>query len=198
MPKIQGTEVISPATDKSSRRLYVLGAVIFLIKIYNVELDDLSVLGVNLPASLFDLVALVLLIWGIYQLIINWLVDVISFKKWYQSRNIWSQFQTNMKIDKDFYNGGKSLLFALHDLKEKGKFPLKEEEIPTQVQKDYQDFKTNVDLFIKRLEAAGNNFKNVSNWGRFYVWGHAFIFPLIVATAAIVLLIINGNFVSVH
>ena len=194
MAKIQGTDVISQATDKSSRRLYVLGAVIFLIKIYNVDLDDLSIIGVKLPAALFDLVSLVLLIWGIYQLLINWLVDIISFQKWYQSRNLWSEFQTNMTIDKSFYSGGKRLLLELHDLKNKGQFPSKEEELSKQVQEDYQDFKTNVEKFILRLEAAGNNFQSVTNWGRYYIWGHAFIIPLVVSIVALITLLVKGSF----
>ena len=68
------------------------------IKFYNVDLDDLSIIGVKLPAALFDLVSLVLLIWSIYQLLINWIVDIVSFQKWYQSRNLWSDFQTNITI----------------------------------------------------------------------------------------------------
>lgn len=194
MAKIQGTDIISQATDKSSRRLYVLGAVIFLIKFYNVDLDDLSIIGVKLPAALFDLVSLVLLIWGIYQLVINWLVDIVSFQKWYQSRNLWSEFQTNMTIDKDFYSGGKRLLMELHDLKTKGQFPSKDDEISKQVQEDYLDFKTNVELFIMRLEAAGNNFRSVTRWGLYYVWGHAFIIPLAVSVAALITLLIKGSF----
>ncbi|WP_114750497.1 hypothetical protein [Pleomorphovibrio marinus] len=194
MAKIQGSDIISEATDKSSRRLYVLGAIIFLIKIYNVDLDDLSVLGVPLPAALFDLIAFVLIIWSMYQLIVNWLVDIIAFKNWYQSRNIWSQFQTNMEIDKSFYSGGTRLLLELHDLKQKKQFPSKEEEIPKQVHEDYQNFKINAELFVARLEAAGNSFKKVSKWGQYYVWVHAFIIPIIVATAALVVLICKGNF----
>lgn len=194
MAKIQGTDVISQATDKSSRRLYVLGAVIFLIKFYKVDLDDLSIIGVKLPAELFDLVSLVLLIWGIYQLLINWLVDIVSFQKWYQSRNLWSEIQTNMTIDKNFYNGGKRLLMELHDLKRKGQFPSNDKEISKQVQDDYEDFKANVELYISRLEAAGNNFQSVTNWGKYYVWGHAFIIPLLISIVALITLMLNGNF----
>jgi hypothetical protein len=80
MPKLQGIEVISDVTDKSVRRLVIVSGVIILVKIYRVKLDNLELLGVQLPGELFDIVGLLLIIYYTYALVVSWLFDVLSFR----------------------------------------------------------------------------------------------------------------------
>jgi hypothetical protein len=90
MPRLQGKEVISDVTDRSARRLIIVSGTVILIKLYDVELKNLSILGVQLPSELFGIVGLILLGFGSYSLTINWAFELVAFRIWYSEREIWS------------------------------------------------------------------------------------------------------------
>ncbi len=123
MPKIGGRDLISDSTDKSARRLVVTSAAVLLVKLYKVDLKDLALLNIKLPSELFDVVALALLIYGVYSHCVNWTTDVASFRLWYKESSIWSEINTHMKLDKSFYNRGAELLLLLVELDKNHEFP---------------------------------------------------------------------------
>lgn len=194
MPSVSGKDLISDVTERAGRRLIVLSSAVILVKVYDVNLEDLAIFGLNLPAELFDLVALCLICYMLYTLVINWVNDVAAFKLWYTESEIWSQFQTNMKLDASFIKGGTKLLVKLFELEHKNEWPDSLEKLPREVKKDYEDFKTNVELYMTRLSAAGNNFNNLSRLARFYIWFQAFLLPVGFSVLALGLLLFSGGF----
>jgi hypothetical protein len=194
MPTIQGRNLISEVTDKNVRRVIVLSDAVIFIKLYHVKLGSLSIFGVSLPPELFDVVFLTLILFSVYSLIINWLTDVGAFRLWYNESEIWSQFQTRMPINKTFYAGGKRLLASLFELEKKGQWPTDYNNLTQQQKDDYSEFKTNVELYITRLEYAGIKFRTITYFGHFYIWFQSFILPIGIAIFAVFLLFHDGNF----
>ena len=167
---------------------------VLTIKLYHVPLSDLSILGASLPEGLFDVVAFGMLVFGLLVFGYSWVGDVQGYRKWYDSREIWSQFKTNMPIDRTFYGDGARLIVQLFKRKKEIEEGARIEELPQDVQESYHNFENNIDLFIGRLEAHQNSFRDISNLGKFYVfviWG---AFPFLVVVAALISLICLGTF----
>jgi len=178
MPKLSGKDLISDLTEKYGRRLIAISFLSILVKAYDVNLDKLSVFGLNLPTELFDVVALSLIAYFIYALIVNWVGDLAAFKLWFESNNITSEFGTEMKTDKSFVNGGAKLIKKLYALEKGQDWPESFEGLDTDLKKEFQDFKTNIELYNVRLEAAGTKFSALSIYGHIYVWFQSFALPI--------------------
>jgi hypothetical protein len=155
MPKASGTDLISSATEKYAGRLFLFSSAAILAKAYDVPLSDLELLKVKIPAGLFDTALIVVIAYFAYSLLINWAGDLIAFRTWYSESSIWSQFGTNMKLDKKFISGGLPLLIRLHELDVAGRFPASAENVDDVSRQELNDFKTNAELYAARLEAAG-------------------------------------------
>ncbi len=194
MPTVNGKDLISDITEKAGRRLIVLSSLVILVKLYRVNLEDLSILGLSLPSELFDVVSFSLVLYMIYVLIINWVGDLAAYRLWFSESDIWSQFNTNMKLDGSFISGGTRLLLKLFTLEKNGNWPESFNELPEDLRNEYQDFKTNSELYIVRLDAAGNRFRGLSRFASFYIWFQAFLLPLGFAAVAIYLLLSCGSF----
>ncbi|WBA16385.1 hypothetical protein [Salinivibrio proteolyticus] len=194
MPKISGDDIISDLTEKSGRRLLVVSFMTILVKLYDIDLGELNLFGINVPADLFDLLAVILMVYFFYTLLVNWLGDLAGFKLWFSNNNIHSNFGTNMELDKNFLNGGRELLRRLHELEFNGQFPNAYDEVDEETKKKYIDFKTNVELYCVRLEGAGQRFSALSKYGHFYIWFQSFLLPIIVSVVALYLVCSEGSF----
>ncbi len=195
MPSVSGKNLISDITEKAGRRIIVLSSLIILVKLYRVNLEDLSILGLSLPSELFDVVSFCLVLYMVYVLVINWVGDLAAYRLWYSKSEIWSQFNTNMKLDDSFIKGGTQLLRKVFALEKNGEWTDNFNDLPEDLRKEYQDFKINSELYIERLEAAGNKFSALSKFASFYIWFQAFLLPLGFAAVAIYLLIRCGSFI---
>lgn len=193
MPKVSGKDLISEATEKVVRRTMFISGAVILVKAYSVDLEDLSLFGLSLPAELFDVVALVLILYHLYSLTINWVGDLAAFRLWYRESEIWSQFQTNMKLDKSFISGGIKLFLRLLELEKKDLWPENYADLDEDAKKEFTNFKTNVELFNARLAHAGTQFRALSNFGRYYVWVQSFSIPVILAVTALLMLLLAGE-----
>ncbi|MUK78950.1 hypothetical protein GNP84_18890 [Aliivibrio fischeri] len=194
MPTISGYDIISDMTEKSGRRLLVVAFMTILIKLYEINLGELNLFGVKIPANLFDLVAVILILYFFYALLVNWLGDLASFKLWYSSNNIHSNFGTNMTLDKEFLDGGSKLLLKLYELEKSNSFPTNYADVDEAIKKEYRDYKLNVELYCVRLEGAGQRFNQLSKFGHFYVWFQSFLLPVTLGIIAIIMLFLKGSF----
>ena len=194
MPKVSGKDIISDTTEKVIRRTVVFSSITALVKLYNVPLNDLKLLGMELPAALFDVVLLALVVYFTYSLIINWAGDLLAFRLWYRESSIWSEFGTQMKLDKGFIGGGVQLLLRLYNLEKNKEWPTDFNTLDEKTREEYTNFKTNVELYCTRLEHAGTKFSVLSCFGHYYVWIQSFLFPLGLSLFALYLLMKYGSF----
>lgn len=185
MPKLSGNDLITDLTEKYGRRLIAISFLSILVKAYDVDLEKLSVFGLNLPTELFDVVALSLIAYFIYALIVNWLGDLAAFRLWFSSNDIASNFGTEMKTDKTFVDGGANLIKKLYALEKGQKWPENFNDIDEDLKRDFQDFKTNVELFAVRLDAAGTKFSALSSYGHIYIWFQSFALPIGISLIAL-------------
>ncbi len=193
MPKVSGKELISETTEKVVRRLVVTSSVAFFVKAYDVPLQDLKVLGAELPAGLFDIVALALVLYFGYALIISWVGDLLAFRMWYRESSIWSDFGIQMNLDKTFISGGVDLLMRLYSLEKSKEWPPDFASLDAKAKSEYQDFKTNVELYCVRLEHAGTKFRMLSAFGHYYVWIQNFLIPVCCSLLAVYMLLKYGD-----
>lgn len=194
MPKFSGKEIISETTEKAIRRTMLIGTAAILTKLYRVPLGDLKILGMELPPALFDTALLVLVAYASYSLTINWIGDLLAFRLWYRESSIWSQFGTNMKLDKTFIRGSIPLLVKLHALENGKSWPTDYSTLDDKLREEFSDFKTNAGLYCSRLEYAGTRFSVLSAFGHYYVWFQSFLLPMALCALAIYLLITHGTF----
>lgn len=195
MPKVSGKDLISDLTEKNGRRLVVVSFLTLLIKLYKVNLSKLTVFSLNLPTELFDVVALTLIIYFIYALVVNWLGDLAGFRLWFDSNEMDSQFGTTIKLDKSFVKGGVGLLNKLFELEKGQSWPENYETLESDIKKEFTDFKTNAELYCVRLEGAGKRFGLLSKYGHFYVWFQSFALPILISIWALSVLFCSGSFV---
>lgn len=198
MPNISGKEVISESTEKATGRALVLAGAAILTKLYAVPLNDLKVVGMELPAALIDATLLVLVAYTTYSFLLKWLGDLMAFRLWYRESSIWSEFGTNMKLDRSFLRGAVPLLERVHALETANTWPVDASSIDQATKDGLKDFKANAKLYCARLEAAGTRFTSLSVFGHYYVWVHSFAIPLTLSVSAIYLLLTYGSFTMPH
>jgi hypothetical protein len=194
MPSISGKALISETTEKVLARSLVVSSAAILTKMYDVPFQDLKALGMELPASLVDTVLLILVVYYAYSLTINWLGDLAAFRLWFRDSSIWSDFGSNMKLDKDFIRGVTPLLVRLHEMEKQGSWPVDYSKISDKDKEDLADFKTNANLYTLRLDCAGTRFSALSWFGQYYVWFQSYAFPMLLSLFAIYLLVRYGSF----
>ena len=194
MPKLSGKEIISEATEKAIGRALILAGAAVLTKLYGVPIADLKVLGMELPAAIVDAALAILVGYSTYSFLLKWLGDLLAFRLWYRESSIWSEFGTNMKLDKTFLRGAVPLLDRLHTLDKTGTWPLASASIDEATRKELTDFKVNAELYCTRLEHAGTRFNVLSAFGHYYVWVHSFLLPLLLSALAMYLLLRYGTF----
>lgn len=90
--------MISETTEKIVRRSILLSSVTILVKAYDVPLNDLQALGMELPQAVVDTGLLALIAFTVYSHVLNWIRDLAAFRLWYQESSTWSTFGTNMKL----------------------------------------------------------------------------------------------------
>lgn len=163
------------------------------MKLYEVPLQDLKIFGVELPVQVFDVVAWSLIIYSVYAITVNWLGDFAALKLWFTEISIWPQFNTNMKLDGRFLSGGFDLLLRMAELAESEEPPRSSKSLSEEDKKKYDEFLNNIELYIVRLEAAGNNFSKLSWFARFYIFFQSYALPLMLALAAAVILVRTGS-----
>jgi len=196
MPKLSGNDIISDLTEKYGRRLIAISFITILVKVYDVSLEKLSVFGLNLPHELFNIVALSLMIYFIYALVVNWLGDLAAFRLWFESNNITSEMGTELKTDKTFINSGVSLIRRLYALEKGGEWPETYEGMESEAKREFEEFILNTELFNARLEAAGTKFSALSIYGHVYIWFQSFALPVMLALIALHFLLFAGSIVS--
>ncbi|MDR6935474.1 hypothetical protein [Luteibacter sp. 3190] len=194
MPRVSGKELISPTTEKVIARTVAISATSIVVKLYDVPLNDLKVLGMELPASLFDSVLFVLVIYHAYSLTVNWVGDLAAFRLWFSEASIWSRFGSNVDLDGIFLGGGIRLLLRLRALEKDQAWPTDYASMTDEDRRDFKDFEKNVELYITRLEHAGQRFSALSWFARYYVWLQSYIFPIVLCGVAIYLLLRYGTF----
>lgn len=194
MPTVSGKDLISETTEKVIRRAIVIASTAILAKVYDVPLNDLKVLGIELPPSLFDTVLLILVFYHMYSLTVNWVGDLAAFRLWYRETSIWSQFGSNLRLDKSFINGAVPLILRLYQLEKGSAWPPNFSELGDDVKREYNDFKENVQLYTARLEHAGTKFSVLTWFSHYYVWIQSLVFPLLLCIIAVYLLMKYGVF----
>lgn|SRR3990167_577448 len=194
MPKISGREVLSETTEKSQVRLFVVTSIAIISKAYQIPVDQIKMLGMEFPAAVFDISIMALVVWYAYSYFVKWVGDLIGFRLWYSESSIWSEFGTNMKLDKTFISGGIQALKAFNEFSRNQISPDQFANLPDDKRKLYEDFKLNAELYGVRLDYAGKKFITISVFGHFYVWVQGFLIPAILTGIALYLLLTFGSF----
>ena len=194
MPSVSGKALISETTEKVLGRTIVVASIAILTKLYDVPLNDLKALGVELPAALVDSVLIILVFYYMYSLTINWIGDLAAFRLWFTESSIWSEFGSNMKLDKEFIRGALPLMIRLHELDQDGTFPTTNKAISDEDRRKLNAFRNNVELYTMRLEYAGTRFSALTWFSRYYVWIQSYVFPICLCVFAVYLLLRYGVF----
>jgi len=194
VPQISGNNLISELTEKNGRRLLIVSFLVLVFKLYKVDLEGFTLFKLRFPPELFDVVALSLIIYFLYSLIVNWVGDLASFKLWFSSNDINSSFGTTMKTDASFLEGGLPLLKRLYEMESNDSWPDGYSSMNDDTKKEFKDFKTNLELYCVRLDGAGSRFNTLSKYGQFYIWIQSFILPMSVSLLALSVLICRGSF----
>lgn len=180
MPKVNGIDLISETTERIIRRTLVISAIVLLINRYSVDLGDLKVFGLELPGELFDVIALVLLLWHLYSFAVNWVGDLAAFRLWFSKNDIRTQFDGTRDLDAKWLSGGLSLWKRLYRMKDEVEIPesCAEMERTPELIEEMRAIEKNVELWTRRLDAAGTRFRTLTKYGWFYVVGQSFLLPV--------------------
>ena len=87
--RIEGSNIISRPTQQAARRLTVIASTVIVLTWYEIDLGDLSVLGVSgFPDELFITVAFALLSFTAATLGLHWNGDRLSYSRWYHNNEV--------------------------------------------------------------------------------------------------------------
>jgi hypothetical protein len=78
--KVQGADILSDVTEKTSRNLKATAAIVIAVKLFNVPVQDLRVLNVDLPPNLFDVISCILIAYMMIILVLYWRVDYLLWR----------------------------------------------------------------------------------------------------------------------
>ncbi len=185
MPKISWNDIISRTTERNIRNSLIFSLITIFSKFYNISFKDFSIFWISIPEWLVDTSLLILIILFSYLLVINWIWDIMWYRLWYNQNSISSQIWTELKLDKDFIRWWLWLLEKIYTLDKESKLPNEYKNLDDETKRQYEDFKTNIELYIARLEYVWNNFKHLSIYVKFYVFWQSFLIPLAINIFAI-------------
>ena len=80
MMNVQGADILSDVTEKTSRNLKATAVIVMAVKLFNVRLQGLEVLGIGLPPNLFDVVSFALIGYMMIVLIAYWRADYLLWR----------------------------------------------------------------------------------------------------------------------
>lgn len=195
MAKFSGKDLITDPTEKNGRRLLIISFMVLVIKLYEVNLKELSLFGLKLPTELFDISAVALILYFTYALTINWLTDLASFKLWFKDNSGISTFGGKVELDWSHLKGGSDLLVKLYAMENCNGWPVNYTDMDEEVKNKFVDFKTNVELYCTRLDDAKSRFSSLTKIGHIYVWFQSYLLPMFFALSALCVLYIKGSFV---
>ena len=78
--KVEGADILSDVTEKTSRNLKATAAIVIAVKLFNVNLENLEVLNVKLPPNLFDVTSFFLVGYLMVVLVLYWLNDYLLWR----------------------------------------------------------------------------------------------------------------------
>lgn len=177
--KISGKEITTEWTHKASRNLTTISAVVLMVKFYEVPLENLKILGVSAPAELFDTVAVVLLVYGAWSLIINWIGDLGIWRLWYADHKV--KWYDNREETHAEY-----LDFNARDLKR-----WVEGEPDGDLETRLKEIERRVETIDDHLKDAGQKFTVIVWYGWFYVVGQMLILPIGLTISALIVLYLH-------
>ena len=78
--KVQGADILSDVTEKTSRNLKAIAATVIAVKLFDVPVHNLHILNVKIPRDLFDIVTFTLIFYMMIILAIYWQVDYLLWR----------------------------------------------------------------------------------------------------------------------
>lgn len=195
MPKLTDKNIISESTTKKMRTILILCSLTILFKVYKVPFNDLKVFGINIPSNLVDVSLFITISYSFYSYIVSWVGDLLAYKLWFQNNSILSMFSTEMKLDKSFLDGGIKLLNQLIELDRRDKLPQSKVGIDSDIVKEYELFKLNIELYNERLITTIGNFNKLNLYIKYYIFIEHFLFPAILVVFSLILLFKYGAFI---
>lgn len=86
--RVSGHDAISERTEKSSRFVLTVAAIVLLVEFYKVPIGNLTFLGVNLPEALFKTAASAMMFYALINFILHWAFDVYAWNTWYENNKV--------------------------------------------------------------------------------------------------------------
>lgn len=190
--KVGGNEVVSLATQRASRTLLVISATILFIVFFDVPIDDLTILGVKAPVTLFDKVAIAVIVYGIWNLIIQWLGDLAAWKFWYEGNKVETidGLIPNRQYVMTCIEQAEARMNRSHAEYEK-QLPESMATLLNHLKSALESADRTYKSVIEQLEKCGRNFSIIHWYGRVLLFGHHFAIPLSVAIYALILVSIR-------
>jgi hypothetical protein len=78
--KVEGTDILSEVTERTSRNLKVIAATVIAIVYFDVKVKNLRVLNVDLPGELFTVVSFAVIAYLMFVLVAYWLNDYLLWR----------------------------------------------------------------------------------------------------------------------
>ena len=168
--RVSGHDVLSERTERSSRFVLAVAATIILVKWYKVEIGDLTFLGVNLPADLFETAASIMLIYAIVNFLQHWIFDVYAWSEWY-AENVIDSWDGRMTMGQ----------FVSGNMENFGRNFTDQE-----TDSGRESVLKSVAKFITESVPSHNRRLGCINWmGRLYIFGQHLALPLLASVWAL-------------
>lgn len=168
---IEGQEVVTRSTALAARSLLISATAVLAIEIYNLNMDSLAILGVDLPKILYEVTASAVLGYGIYNLLLRLSLDYASWSHWFLRSNAFSQ-TTDGDPKREI---GKYIDNVLEDLRRRVSSEPVQNPIDENVTKSY----------FQVLEKCGRHFSELKWAGRYFLLIHHGLIPLTPAGIAL-------------
>ena len=171
--KVTGADLIDKPTQTAARYCFLVSWTVILVKICELNLQELEILNVPVHSYAFNFVALLLIGFSVLSLTVHWLADLAAWKLWYQKETVnpWLDIAAKNRQDQFDY------MFENLNREIKDNFSDNHNE---RIEKQLNDIKAH-------LECCGRKFAALRVVGWLYVVGYYFALPMLSEAYALLL-----------
>ncbi len=178
--RIAGNQVISRSTERASRTLMLTASLVIIIDVKKIVLTDMQPFGLHLDASVYEIVTLALLLYGMISLLICWLGDFVSYFKWAEE-NVTIQTLGDGVMFKAYgqymKESAETVVEKLRSIADSSSFS----------KKDWEDVEAKINEFLRKYKKTSRDFRALDIMSKLYIVGLHFVIPMLTACLALVL-----------
>ena len=154
-------ELISASTERAARALLYTAAPFLLIRVAEINIESLEVLGVLIPEQKLALIVYGVMLMEIFLLLSAWICDYVSYTRWFGTSGMGYYFESDIPIPSGIRN---QIASIERDLE---RWESAKSDVNDAIEEFLENSKniniaTKLDAIVRSLRSLDNSVKNLA------------------------------------